>query len=107
MNLSKKLSYYLSLAKEAKAQQLPVRQVAENHGIRPGTLYGAMNRLRAMGALSDEPVPASGFAKVDVPTARSTQDDTIELKTQLTNGQPVWMAVPVQHIQQVLQSLAI
>lgn len=50
MNLSKKLSYYLSLAKEAKAQQLPVRQVAEYHGIRPG----AMNRLRVMGALSDQ-----------------------------------------------------
>jgi len=107
MNLSKKQSYYLRLVEEAKSQQLPIRQVAKNHGIRPGTLYGAMNRLRGLGALSDEQAVKSGFAKVDVASPRQTPDETIELKTQLANGQPVWMAVPVQHIQTVLQSLSI
>lgn len=106
MNLTKKQSGYLALIHLAKEQQKSISQIAEEHGIRPGTLYGAMNRLRAAGQLPGKTPSSGGFVKVAAPGAKPADTGHIELKTQLINGQPIWMSIPPTQIAVVLKSLS-
>jgi len=106
MNLSPKQAEYLALVQTAETQNKSICQIAKEHNLRPGTLYGAMNRLRATGQLPDKLKKTTGFAKVPLTATKPVQDDHIELKTQLPNGQPIWMAIPAAQIALVIKSLS-
>lgn len=69
--------------------------------MKPANLYAAAQCLRRKGYLTAN--PPSTFARIDV---ESSAGDAIELKTQLPNGQLIWMSVPGGQLGHVLKVLS-
>ena len=99
--LTPKQQKYLSLLQQAESDQLSVLQVAKQNDIDPSLLYAARKTLRQKGVL-----PQAASDKFhSVPLSPSTNSN-IELKTQLANGQPVWLSVPAHQLSATLKALS-
>lgn len=101
--LTAKQQRHLELLKLVESEGLSVCQVAKENQLDPSTLYNARATLRRKGYLAKQP-SASKFSAVPVPTANN---ERIEVKTQLGNGQPVWLSVPPDQLTAVLASLSV
>lgn len=112
--LTPKQAYYLKQLQDAEANGQSIKALAEQLSIRIDALYNYRYTLRKKGWLA--PVEHSSRREkntnssfVAVPSATSTgpfPDAGIELKTQLANGQPVWMTVPASQLRAVLAALS-
>lgn len=112
--LTPKQAYYLKQLQDAEANGQSIKALAEQLSIRIEALYNYRYTLRKKGWLA--PVKHSAHREkstdssfVAVPTATSMSplpDAGIELKTQLANGQPVWMTVPASQLRAVLAALS-
>jgi predicted DNA-binding protein YlxM (UPF0122 family) len=102
MQLTKKQSFYLSLIHSAEHNKLSIREVAEQNNVNAVNLYAAIKTLREKGAL-----PAvkeqRNFVKLSAPSL--THDLHIELKTQLPNGQVLWLNITEAQLPVVLRAL--
>jgi transposase-like protein len=96
--LTTKQQHYLELLLLAESEQRSICQVAKDNQLDPSLLYSARTTLRRKGylAVQSSTVPVTG-----------ARDERIELKTQLANGQPVWLSVPPDHLSTVLASLSV
>lgn len=103
MSLTEKQSFHLSLINEAREQQKTLRQVAQENRIKPGSLYAAAQALKRKGYLRAATETGSSFARLAVEPA---VESCIELKTQLPNGQLIWMSVPRGELRDVLKALS-
>lgn len=103
MALTEKQSFYLSLIQEAREQEKSLQQVARENNIKPGNLYAASQALKRKGYLATDARTQSGFARVAV---EPDVDACVELKTQLPNGQLIWMSVPGNQLRNVLKALS-
>jgi len=102
--ITPKQQRYLSLLQQATTEQVSIVQIAKQHNIDPSLLYAARKSLRQKGILPSESQPlASKFQSVAMPRSSSQH---IELKTQLSNGQPVWLSVPVAQLALALKALS-
>lgn len=104
MPLTKTQSFYLSLVDYARSQGKSLREAAEDHDVKPTNLYAAAKTLRKIGAmdnLRDE--RKSGFVALK-PEVLPTEK--IELKTQLPNGQPVWLSCSTGQLPAIFQALS-
>lgn len=99
--LTPKQQHYLALLKQAETEQLSILQLAKQQGIDPSLLYAARKTLRQKGAL---PQATSNFHSVTLPHAA---DQSIELKTQLPNGQPIWLSIPPSQLSATLKALSV
>lgn len=112
--LTPKQAYYLKQLQDAEAIGQSMKALAEKLSIRIDALYNYRYTLRKKGWLAPVEHPprrekSSDSSFVAVPTAASTSpipDTGIELKTQLANGQPVWMTVPASQLHTVLAALS-
>lgn len=100
--LTPKQQKYLTLLQHAESEQLSVLQVAKQNDIDPSLLYAARKTLRQKGALSQATSPDK-FQSVPISTTASSN---IELKTQLANGQPIWLSVPAHQLSTTLKALS-
>ena len=98
--LTPKQQHYLTLLNQAASDQISVVQLAKQQGIDPSLLYAARKTLRQKGALVQ---PASKFQSITLP---QPSDHTIELKTQLPNGQPIWLSIPPSQLPATLKALS-
>jgi len=98
--LTPKQQHYLTLLNQAASEQISVLQLAKQHNIDPSLLYAARKTLRQKGAL---PQPDSKFQSVTLP---QPSDQTIELKTQLPNGQPIWLSISPSQLPATLRALS-
>lgn len=103
MSLTEKQSFYLSLINEAREQQKTLRQVAHENQIKPDSLYAAAQSLKRKGYLPTTTETGNSFARL---TVEATVESCIELKTQLPNGQLIWMSVPSGELRDVLKALS-
>ena len=101
--LTDKQNQYLSLLQQAKVESISIVQIAKQNNIDPSLLYAARKQLRAKGLLASE--PASKFHSLSIPSAASSAQH-IELKTQLPNGQPIWLSVPAGQLVLTLKALS-
>lgn len=105
MSLTEKQAFYLTLIEKAKCNQQSLRQVAEENGVVPARLYAASKTLKAKGALScNNQSTGSGFVKVPL-DAQDMAPQRIEIRTQLGNGQPLWLSINVAQLTIILQQL--
>ncbi len=112
--LTPKQAYYLKQLQDTEANGLSMKALAEQLDIRIDALYNYRYTLRKKGWLtpvkhSTRREKSTDSSFVAVPTATSTSpipDAGIELKTQLVNGQPVWMTVPASQLRAVLAALS-
>ena len=100
--LTTKQQRYLELLQQAESEQRSICQVAKENQLDPSLLYSARATLRRKGYLAAQP-STSKFTTVPVPAA---SNERIELKTQLGNGQPVWLSVPADQLATVLAALS-
>lgn len=105
MSLTEKQSFYLSLIQQAEAESKSLQKIAQEHRIKPASLYAGLQNLRQKGVLPQVARSATGFARVSVESP-ATLNHNIELKTQLPNGQLIWMSVPANRLRQVMQVLS-
>ena len=105
MTLTTKQSLYLSLIQQAEQRGVSLRVIAEENNIKPANIYAAAKDLRRKGALEVKAssVSSSDFVRMPV----SEQMERIELKTQLANGQMVWLGVPSAQLHCVLKTLSL
>ncbi len=101
-SLTPKQQKYLSLLQQAEAEQLSVLHVAKQNDIDPSLLYAARKTLRQKGLLP-QATSSDKFQSVPIST---TVSSNIELKTQLANGQPVWLSVPSHQLSATLKALS-
>ena len=101
--LTTKQQHYLELLLLAESEQRSICQVAKDNQLDPSLLYSARTTLRRKGYLAVQS-STSKFTTVPVAGAR---DGRIKMKTQLANGQPVWLSVPSDHLSTVLASLSV
>lgn len=104
MSLTQKQSFYLSLIQQAEAESKSLQAIALEYHIKPANLYAGLQSLRQKGILPSGSPAAAGFARVEIEAPASGQH--IELKTQLPNGQLIWMSVPANRLRQVMQVLS-
>nr|BDD47166.1 hypothetical protein 28 [Saccharospirillaceae bacterium] len=116
--LTPKQSYFLKRLRDAETAGLTIVQLAEQENVSAALLYNYRHVLRQKGHLAPaQPVRSgssershSGFAAVPVSeSARSVTSGStslIELKTQLANGQPVWMSLPADQLPAALAALS-
>lgn len=107
--LTAKQAYYLKQLQDAETRGQSIKELAEELSIRIDALYNYRYTLRKKGWLSPVDKKSTDSSFVAVPTATSTSplpDAGIELKTQLANGQPVWMTVPASQLRAVLAALS-
>ena len=112
--LTEKQTYYLKRFQEAQDDGLSLRQLAAQEQINGSLLYNYRYVLRRKGAL--DPVKpesrqrnpmTSSFNAVPLSSPVDPKTEaTIELKTQLTNGQPIWMNIPAGQLDAVLAALS-
>ncbi|MDO9519381.1 MAG: hypothetical protein Q7L19_04120 [Pseudohongiella sp.] len=102
MQLTEKQSFYLSLIQSAEQNKPSIREVAEKNNVSALRLYAAVKTLREKGAL-----PAvkeqRNFVKLSAPPL--AHDCRIELKTQLPNGQALWLDIAESQLPAVLRAL--
>lgn len=104
MPLTKTQSFYLTLVDYARSQGKSLREAAEDHNVKPANLYAAAKTLRKLGALDGErDERKSGFVALKPEILPS---EKVELKTQLPNGQPVWLNCAPSQLATVLQAIA-
>jgi hypothetical protein len=107
--LTPKQAYYLKQLQDAEANGQSIKALAEQLSIRIEALYNYRYTLRKKGWLAPVGKKSTDSSFVAVPTATSASaipDAGIELKTQLANGQPVWMTVPASQLGAVLAALS-
>lgn len=111
--LTTKQSFFLKHLQDAEAKEQSIRDLAEQLNIRTEALYNYRYILRRKGWL--DPVVAkhqnknsnSSFVAVSPrEPAITMKDDNLELKTQLANGQPIWISVPACQLPTVLAALS-
>lgn len=101
--LTPKQQKYLTLLQQAESEHLSVLKIAQQNNIDPSLLYAARKTLRQKGFL---PQVASGkFQSVSL--ANVHRDDRIELQTQLANGLPIGLSVPVSQLTATLKALSV
>lgn len=112
--LTQKQAYYLKRFQEAQDRGLSLRQIAEQEQVKLSLLCNYRYVLRRKGVLGPAG-PARRRLKPNTPSftavpLSSSADPktkaTIELKTQLANGQPVWMNIPAGQLGAVLAALS-
>jgi transposase-like protein len=102
--LTAKQQNYFSIIQQATTEGISVREAARLHNIDPSLLYAARKALRAKGVLHDQAGTSTGFATVPLP---GSAEQHIELRTQLPNGQPIWLSIPPTLLSATLKALAI
>jgi transposase-like protein len=102
--LTAKQQNYFSIIQQATTEGISVREAARLHNIDPSLLYAARKALRAKGVLPDQAGTSTGFATVPLP---GSAEQHIELRTQLPNGQPIWLSIPPTLLSATLKALAI
>jgi len=96
---------YLSIIQQATTDGISFREAARLHNIDPSLLYAARKSLCAKGVLPDQaPRTPTGFATMSLP---GSDEQHIELRTQLPNGQPIWLSIPPTLLAATLKALAI
>ena len=100
--LTPKQQKYLALLQLAEAEGLSITHVAKEHNIDPSLLYATRKTLRQKGILPQ--VASTGKFKA-IPISQAPQAN-IELKTQLANGQPIWLSVPPSQLGSTLKALS-
>ena len=113
-SLTNKQSYFLKYLQEAETNGQSIKDLAEQLNIRIDSLYNYRYILRKKGWLA--PVAnhvrqtgsdASSFVAVSArESTMSMANDNLELKTQLVNGQPLWISVPASQLPTVLKALS-
>lgn len=101
--LTPKQQKYLSLLQLAETEQLSIPHVAKENNIDPSLLYAARKSLRQKGILPQ--VASTGKFK-SIPISQAPLAN-IELKTQLANGQPIWLSVPASQLSVTLKALTV
>lgn len=117
--LSTKQAYFLKRIQEAEAAGQSITALAEQEQVTPALLYNYRYLLRAKGALnparsSRQKATAASNVNKDtsfVPIATSqahtgTSSDRMELRTQLPNGQPVWLSLSAHQLGMALAALS-
>lgn len=114
--LTNKQSYFLKRLQEAEQSGLNIVQLADQENVSAALLYNYRQVLRRKGYLapaqsghstSTGSNPASpGFETVTLSSLSASSPERIELKTQLANGQPVWMNVPASQLSVALAALS-
>ncbi len=103
MKLTEKQSFYLSLIQIAEQNKLSIREVAEQNNVSALCLYAAVKTLREKGVLPAAKNSAD-FVKLSLPPL--PHDLRIELKTQLPNGQALWLNIAQTQLPMVLRALS-
>jgi predicted DNA-binding protein YlxM (UPF0122 family) len=103
MKLTEKQSFYLSLIQIAEQNKLSIREVAEQNNVSALRLYAAVKTLREKGVLPAAKNSAD-FLKLSMPPL--PHDLRIELKTQLPNGQALWLNIAQTQLPMVLRALS-
>src|SRR5690554_5964419 len=98
--LTTKQAYFLKRLQEADATGQTIAQLAEQENVSSALLYNYRYLLRGKGLLpSRGPITnttrsESAFTPIATPqTHTGTSSDRMELKTQLPNGQPIWLSL--------------
>ncbi|WP_127556724.1 hypothetical protein [Saccharospirillum alexandrii] len=112
--LTPKQAYYLKQLQDTEANGQSMKALAKQLSIRIDAIYNYRYTLRKKGWLvpvehASCRVKSADSSIVAVPSTTSTSsipDAGIELKTQLANGQPVWMTVPASRLRAVLAALS-
>ena len=114
--LTNKQSYFLKRLQEAEQAGLTITQLAAQESVSAALLYNYRHVLRQKGHLAPAQSarsgrtgsnPASpGFETVTLSSLSASSPELIELKTQLANGQPVWMSVPASQLTVALAALS-
>ncbi|MFY0666226.1 MAG: hypothetical protein JXQ97_16510 [Natronospirillum sp.] len=115
--LTTKQAYFLKRIQEAEAAGQSITALAEQEQVTPALLYNYRYLLRAKGALnptrsSRQNTTAASNVKKDtsfVPIAAPqtvASPDRMELKTQLPNGQPVWLSLSTHQLAMALAALS-
>jgi len=93
----------LKNTESAEQNKLSIREVAQQNNVGAQCLYAAVKTLRQKGALSTTKT-SQDFVKLSVPPL--THDSRIELKTQLPNGQALWLNIAETQLPMVLRALS-
>lgn len=99
--LTARQQHYLDILTEGREAGQSIQATAQAHGIPAARLYNARQILKQKGVLGSTRRRA-GFAAVPVGDAC---DQRVELRTQLANGQPVWLSVPASQLRTTLEVL--
>lgn len=105
MKLTQKQSFYLSLIKRAQKKKQSIREVAEQNNVSALCLYAAVKTLREKGALPAVAKSSRDFVKISV-APPLMHEPRLELKTQLPNGQPLWLSIVEGQLPMVLRALS-
>jgi len=113
-DLTQKQAYYLKRFQEAQDNGQSLRQLADQEQVKVSLLYNYRYVLRRKGVLDSvsptrrqrNPIAPSFTAVPLSSSANPKAEATIELKTQLVNGQPVWMNIPAGQLGAVLAALS-
>jgi len=114
LDLTKQQAHFLKLLQGAESAGLTVAKLAEQEGIPKSRLYNYRSILRRKGHLpparsgSDKKIwRGSSFIQASALKSGDTNlSDTLELKTQLANGQPVWISLTVSQLPAILTALS-
>lgn len=111
--LTSKQTFFLKHLQDAEAKGQSIKDLAGQLNIRIEALYNYRYILRKKGRLApvvtkhQSTKPASSFVAVSPGEPEITvKDDNLELKTQLANGQPVWISVSASQLPIVLAALS-
>jgi len=99
--LTARQKHYLDILKDARESGQSIQAAAQAHGIPAARLYSARQVLKQKGVL-EQSRRRAGFAAVPVGSAC---DQHVELRTQLANGQPLWLRVPASQLRSALEAL--
>ncbi|MDN5939521.1 MAG: hypothetical protein L0H83_12790 [Salinisphaera sp.] len=102
--LTARQQHCLDILNTAGQRSQSIAEAARAHGLCASTLYSVRRVLVAKGALSGS-VPRSGAGFTAIPLS-SPAPEQIELRTCLSNGQPLWLGVPAGHLPTVLKALS-
>lgn len=111
--LTPKQAYFLKRLQEAEQSGQTVARLAQQEQVSAASLYNYRHKLRRKGhlppAASRTAAHPSGTESAFEPIALSSVTPAvapIELKTQLANGQPVWMTLPASQLSAALAALS-
>ena len=114
--LTHKQAYFLKRLQEAEETGLTIVQLADQENVSAALLYNYRHVLRQKGHLAPAQSARSGrtgsnsarsgFETVTLSSLPGGSAELIELKTQLANGQPVWMSLPASQLSAALAALS-
>ena len=112
--LTPKQAYFLKRLQEAEQSGQTVARLAQQEQVSAASLYNYRHVLRRKGHLPPAASRAaarssrseSAFEPIALSSVTPESVAPIELKTQLANGQPVWISLPASQLSAALAALS-